>query len=249
VRRRCARKADTDTHQGVGETDLPVRDVLFPEQQHRQEGQEAEHVTDEQREAGTFGGDELRRPRRDQDHHHGRGNDRQAGVERRVVEHVLQELLADEHRAHQRPEHDDAGAGGHPERGPRGDGQVVERIRGAPLPHDERHPGCQDDHREGQHQLRTVGHRRKVDGEDQGADQHDRQQATEVVDRLGLFVDMGGHEPDAHHERNRHQWQRHEEHRAPPEVLEQGASDQRPKAGDGAAGGRPQRDRLRAGLS
>ena len=30
------------------------------------------------------------------------------GVERRVAEHVLQELLADEHRAHQRAEHDDA---------------------------------------------------------------------------------------------------------------------------------------------
>ena len=41
--------------------------------------------------------------------------DRGPGLERRVAEHVLQELLADEHRAHQRAEDDDPGAGGDPE--------------------------------------------------------------------------------------------------------------------------------------
>jgi hypothetical protein len=42
--------------------------------------------------------------------------ERQPGLDRGVGQHVLQELLADEHRAHQGPEHDDPGAGGDPER-------------------------------------------------------------------------------------------------------------------------------------
>jgi hypothetical protein len=51
----------------------------------------------------------------------------------RVGEHVLQELLADEHRAHQRTEHDDPGARRDPERGTGSDLEVVERVRGAAL--------------------------------------------------------------------------------------------------------------------
>ena len=73
--------------------------------------------------------DELGRARRDEHHEERRGQDREAGVERRVAEHVLQELLADEHRAHQRAEHDDPRAGRDPEHPPAGDVQVVQRVR------------------------------------------------------------------------------------------------------------------------
>ena len=64
---------------------------------------------------------------------HAAGRIASAGLERRVAEHVLQELLADEHRAHQRAEHDDPGARGHPEDAAARDVEVVERVtsRGA----------------------------------------------------------------------------------------------------------------------
>ncbi len=90
-------------------------DVLLPEQQHREEPEQAEDVADEQREPGAVRLDEPRGARRDQHHAHRRRDDRQPGVERRVAEHVLEELLADEHRSHERPEDDDPGAGGDPE--------------------------------------------------------------------------------------------------------------------------------------
>ena len=99
---------DADADERVAEPDLPVRDVLLPEQQHRQEAEQHEDVAEEQREPRAAGLDDLRRPRRDEHHAERGGQDREPGVERRVAEHVLQELLADEHRAHQRAEHDDA---------------------------------------------------------------------------------------------------------------------------------------------
>ena len=49
-----------------------------------------------------------------------------------VAEDVLQELLADEHRPHERAEDDDACTGRHPERAATGDVEVVERV-GRPL--------------------------------------------------------------------------------------------------------------------
>ena len=49
------------------------------------------------------------------------GQDGEPGVDGGVAEHVLQELLADEHGAHEAAEHDDAGAGRHPEHAPAGD--------------------------------------------------------------------------------------------------------------------------------
>ena len=44
-----------------------------------------------------------------------RRQDRGAGLERVVAEHVLEVLLVDEGDAHERPEHDDAGARRDPE--------------------------------------------------------------------------------------------------------------------------------------
>ena len=66
-----------------------------------------------------------------------RRQNREAGIDRRVAQHVLQELLADEHGAHQRTHDDDAAHGRHPEGRACGDLQVVERVLGAALADDE----------------------------------------------------------------------------------------------------------------
>jgi hypothetical protein len=55
----------------------------------------------------------------------------------RVAEHVLEELLADEHRAHERPEDDQSRAGSNPEESPPCDVEVVEGIPRTPLPDEE----------------------------------------------------------------------------------------------------------------
>ena len=70
---------------------------------------------------------------------------RQAGLHRAEAEHVLHELLPDEHRPHQRAKDDDAGHRGHPERGPAGHLQVIQRILSAALPDDKQHPGNRRD--------------------------------------------------------------------------------------------------------
>ena len=121
MRGRRPGKADADPDEAVAEGHLPVGDVLLPEQQHGQEAQQAEGVADQQGDAGATCLHELRRSRRDQDHERCRGQDREPGIERRVAEHVLQELLADEHRPHQRAEDDDPRHGRHPERPAPGD--------------------------------------------------------------------------------------------------------------------------------
>ena len=74
---------------------------------------------------------------------------------------------------------------------------------------------------------------------------NDREDAAEVVDRLGRLVHVARHELHRHHERDHRERQREQEHRAPPEVLEQDPRAQRPERGDRAADRRPQRDRLR----
>jgi hypothetical protein len=90
--------------------------------------QETEGVANQQGETGTLRIHQLRRARRDQHHEHGRGEDREPGIQRRVSEHVLQELLTYEHRAHERPEHDDPRARRDPEDPTSGYREVVQRI-------------------------------------------------------------------------------------------------------------------------
>src|SRR4051794_22345547 len=117
---RCGRagEPDADPDEHVGETDPPVGHVRLPEQQHRREGEEQEHVAAHEREAGAARLDELGRARRDEHHEHDRRQERRPGLQRRVAEHVLQELLADERGPHQRAEHDDPRTGGDPEDAP-----------------------------------------------------------------------------------------------------------------------------------
>ena len=90
------------------------------------------------------------------------------------------------------------------------------------------------------------GHGREVDRQDQRAHQDEREDAAEVVDRLGRLVHVRGHQPPGHHDRDHGQRQRDQEHRSPVEVLQQEAREQRPERRDRAAERRPQRDRLRA---
>ena len=191
------------------------------------------------------GSDELRRARRDEDHEHDRRQERRAGLEGRVAEDVLQELLADERRAHERAEDDDPGAGGDPEDPPAGDVQVVQRVRGAALADDE---GDQRGDARGRR-----GPSASVPLFGTGAKLIARISApTRTTDRMpprlstgvGRLVDVGRHERNAMHERDDGERQRDEEHRAPPELLEQGAGDERAERGDAAADRRPQRDRL-----
>ena len=140
VRGRGPRESDADADQAVGQADLPVRDPLVPQEQHRDEPEQAEDVADQQREPRSPRLHQLRRARSDQHHAERGGQDRHPGVERVVAEHVLQELLAHEHRSHQRAEHDDAGARGDPEDPPSCHVEVVQRVAGSALPDDERDP-------------------------------------------------------------------------------------------------------------
>ena len=102
-----------------------------------------------------------------------------------------------------------------------------------------------DDHRGRQHERALVGHRREVDREDER-----RRRAAPRGCRPGcrpgsvVSFTCAGTNRTRQHQRDRGERQRDEEHRAPPEVLEQRAGDQRAERGDGAAECRPQRDRL-----
>ena len=145
-----------------------------------------------------------------------------------IAEHVLQELLADEHRAHQRAEHDDARAGGDPE--DRGGRRRRGRRAGSrpALPDHERDaaPASAID-REAEHERSLVGTGAKLIASTSAATSTTDRIAAEVVDRLGRLVDVARHEPDRQDERDDRERQRDEEHRAPPEVLEQRAGEQR----------------------
>ena len=189
--------------------------------------------------------DDLGRARSDE-HHQERGRqDGDARVEGRVGEHVLQELLTDEHRPHQGAEHDDPRARGHPEDPPAGDVQVVQGVRRSPLADHERDPGREGDDRETGDEGSLVRHGREVDREDQRADEQRRQDAPEVVDGLGPLVHVSGDETQGEDQRHDRERQRDQEDRPPPEVLEQQAREHRPERRDGAPDPRPQRDRLR----
>ena len=105
--------------------------------------------------------------------------------------------------------------------------------------------GGERDHAQAEGEVALVGHRGEVDGQDQRADQDDGQDAAEVVDRVGRLVDVARDQEPRQQQRDHRERQRDQEDRPPPELLEQGAGDQRPERGDATADRRPQRDRLR----
>ena len=98
-----------------------------PKQQHRDEAEQAPDVPDEQREAGALRFDELRRSGRDQNHENHRRKVSPRRPQRWSSPGRSAVLLPDEHRAHQRPEHDQPGAGDDPNDAARGDVQVEQR--------------------------------------------------------------------------------------------------------------------------
>ncbi len=138
-------ESDACPDEGIADAHDPVRDALVPEEQHHDEANEAEAVPDEQREPGTPLIDELRRSRGDKDHEQGCRQDGRSRLEGRVAEDVLEELLTDEHGAHERPKDDDSGERGDPEDPPRSDGEVVEGICNPALSNEERYEGGNGD--------------------------------------------------------------------------------------------------------
>ena len=242
VRGRRPGEAYTDADEGIGDADFPVGAALPPEEQHRQESQQQEDVADQQRETGAFRLDELRGPRRHEDHEDDRRQDRCAGLYGRVAENVLQVLLAHERRRHQRAEDDDPGARGDPEDPARSDVEVVERILRTPLPEHESDPCRERDREQPDREGALVGDRREVDPQDQSPDHDQRKDSAEVVDGLRGLVDVAGDEEDGHHQGKADERQGHEEDRAPPEVLEESSGDQRPERRDAAADRRPERN-------
>ena len=169
-----AGEPDPDSDQGVGKTDLPVGDAVVPEEEHHQEAEQAEEVAGEQREPGAARVHELGRAGRDQHQERSRRQDREPGLERRVAQHVLEELLADEHRAHERPEHDHPRRGGDPEDAAPGHVEVVERVLRTTLADHEGDERRERDGRQPEGQRSHVRHGREVDREDERRDEDRR---------------------------------------------------------------------------
>ena len=128
---------------------------------------------------------------------------------------------------------------------PAGDVEVVERVLRPALPDEEGDQRGERDDREADRQRALVRDGREVDRQDQRADEHDREDAAEVVDRLGSLVDVRRDEHPGHQDRTDRQRQREQEAEPHSEVLEQDAREERPERRDRAAERRPQRDRLR----
>ncbi len=127
-----------------------------------------------------------------------------------------------------------------------GDLEVVQRRAGPPLAQHEGRRRGEGDDAEADRQRPLARHRRQVDPQHQRRDQEDREDAAEVVDRLGALVDVGGDVAPGEEEGERRQRQGDEEDRAPVELLQQGAGEQRSERGDRAADRRPERDRAGA---
>ena len=121
----------------------------------------------------------------------------------------------------------------------RGDVEVVERVARTALADHERAGGRRGDDTETDRERALVGNGGEVDAEDQRADHQRGEHTAEVVDRVGRLVHVAGDELQGHDQRHDRERQRDEEHRAPPEVLEERARDQRAERRDAAADRRP----------
>ena len=126
---------------------------------------------------------------------------------------------------------------------PPGDLEVVQRRGGPPLAQHEGDAGGQGDEPEADRQRALARHRGEVDSQHQGRDEEDREDAAEVVDGVAGLVDVGGDVAPGEEEGEDRERQGDEEDRAPVELLEQGAGEQRAERGDRAADRRPERDR------
>ena len=125
--------------------------------------------------------------------------------------------------------------------------EVVERVLGPALAHEEQDAGDERDGQQAQRERLLAGTGRKLIAIDEPADQERREEAADVVHRLGRLVHVRRDQRDRQQEGEDGERQRDEEDRAPVEVLEQRARYERAERGDPAAERRPERDRLRPG--
>jgi hypothetical protein len=123
-------------------------------------------------------------------HAHGRREDGYPGAQRRVAEHVLQELLAHEDRSHQRPEDDDAAHRCHPEDPPPRHVQVVEGRPGPALAEEEPGPRGQRGQGRAEGQRTRAGDGREIDRYDQGRNENHRQYAAQMIEGVRGLVDV-----------------------------------------------------------
>src|SRR5208282_717783 len=125
---------------GVPANPTPI-DALLPKHEHREEAQQAKRIAGEQRNPrATRIIHEPRRIRGGQHHQDDPRQDRKSGFKRRIPEHVLKELLADEHGAHQSAEDNTAGRRRDPKNPSGGNVQIVERRARPVLPEEECDP-------------------------------------------------------------------------------------------------------------
>jgi hypothetical protein len=114
------------------------------------------------------------------------------------------------------------------------------------LPEHEGDTGDDGDAGHDRHDLTRARYGREVDPDDERAHEEHGQDTAEVVDRLRALVHVRRHELPGEQQRDDGEGQREQEDRAPPEVLEQEAGQQRPQRGDGRTDAGPQRDGLGA---
>ena len=117
-------------------------------------------------------------------------------------------------------------------------------IRDAALAQHEGARRRQGDDSEDDRGLALAGFGRQVDRQHQRRHHRDREDAAEVVDRLGRLVDVGGDQLPGEEEGDRRQRRADDEDRAPLEPFQQRPGDQWAERRDAAAERRPERDRL-----
>jgi hypothetical protein len=99
--------------------------------------------------------------------------------------------------------------------------QVVERVSRRTLANQEGDQPGKGDRGQSEGQRSPVRHSGEVDRQNERRDEHDGEDAAEVVDRIGRFVDMARDEPERHQQRDDGERQREQEDGAPPEVLQE----------------------------
>jgi hypothetical protein len=148
------------------------------------------------------------------------------------------------------PGHRDADQDVHRHRGAERRGaeqpQVDQGVGDPQLPPGEHHSGgtpCDEREQGGGVDAALGGPLHAVD---QGEHRDDRQRRARDVEPARRRVADLGQQPRAHQQQQRHDGQVDQEHRAPPEVLQQHPRDERADHGAGGEGGDPQPDRDRA---
>ena len=219
---RRAREADTSAYERVAEPHLPVRAVVAPEQQHGEEAEEDEHVSDEERHSGALGLDELRRPRRAISTMNTAAGMIAMPASRLEYCSTFCRYCCPTYIAPiKEPNTMMPAQAATQKMRPNAMSRSYSGIGCVLLPDDEADPGRDRHGQSPKTTLLSFGTRAKLMAKINAADHERREHTAEVVDRFGGLVHMARHEQDGEHERDAGEGQGHEEHRAPPEVLEE----------------------------